>query len=126
MSVIRHTGAIFLLFLTMTFPISPGVAAEQNPIFAYNGNRFIVQTRTSGPTIYLQAFRAAGELVWEPFARVSYPSQAALEARRKQVRGGQAQGNLAERIYFTGKPAGFSDVDLYRSENTRMHGEIGR
>lgn len=101
---------------------------ERNQIFGYGGNKFIVRADVSGGTLYLRAYRAAGSQ-WEPFGRASLPA-AAEKARRSELRAWAGNNgtrlrfgtpSLVERIYFTGRPLGYSTVDLDNPMNTHLY-----
>jgi hypothetical protein len=95
-----------------------GVAAyERNGIYAVGGNQFIVRVQQRGATVYLRAYRLAGDQ-WERYATTSFPA-GEMAARRAATRSGH--GGLVERIYFNGRLIGHSDVDLDNPLNTDLN-----
>lgn len=95
-----------------------GVAAyERNGIYAVGGNQFIVRVQQRGATVYLRAYRLAGDQ-WERYATTSFPA-GEVAARRAAARSGH--GGLIERIYFNGRLIGHSDVDLDNPLNTDLN-----
>jgi hypothetical protein len=95
-----------------------GAAAyERNGIYAVGGNQFIVRVQQRGATVYLRAYRLAGDQ-WERYATTSFPA-AEMAARRAATQSGH--GGLVERIYFNGRLIGYSDVDLDNPLNTDLN-----
>jgi len=95
----------------------PASAYERNGIYAVGGNQFIVRVQQRGATVYLRAYRLAGDQ-WERYATASFPA-GQMAARRDAVRSGN--GGLVERIYFNGRLIGYSDVDLDNPLNTDLN-----
>ncbi|QPC42440.1 hypothetical protein HW532_06800 [Kaustia mangrovi] len=134
----RRAGAVACLLLVLAALAawaSPLEArsGERNPVFRYGGNEFIIRRTVSGGTLYLRAYRAAGDQ-WEPYARTSLPV-ASEKARRREVEAWARNRNaplrhgkpsLVERIYFTGKPLGYSTIDLDNPMNTDLNRFNGR
>jgi hypothetical protein len=81
---------------------------ERNGIYGVGGNQFIIRVQQSGATVYLRAYRLAGDQ-WERYATTSFPADE-MAARRAAARSGH--GGLVERIYFNGRLIGRSDIDL--------------
>jgi hypothetical protein len=95
-----------------------GVAAyERNGIYGVGGNQFIVRVQQRGATVYLRAYRLAGDQ-WERYATTSFPA-GEMAARRAAARSGHS--GLVERIYFNGRLIGYSDVDLDNPLNTDLN-----
>jgi hypothetical protein len=92
-------------------------AYERNGIYAVGGNQFIVRVQQRGATVYLRAYRLAGDQ-WERYATTSFPA-GEMAARRAATRSGH--GGLVERIYFNGRLIGYSDVDLDNPLNTDLN-----
>ncbi len=98
----------------------PAASAERNPIFEYNGNRYIIRAQQSGGALYLRAYRAAGSAVWEPFGTATLPAGSSQQ-HRKSLKAQSGRGSIVERIYFTGRPLGYSTVDLDNPLNTQLY-----
>jgi hypothetical protein len=97
--------------------LAPAAAYERNGIYAVGGNEFIVRVQQRGGTIYLRAYRLAGDQ-WERYATTSFPA-GQTASRQAATRAGH--GSLVERIYFTGRLIGHSDVDLDNPLNTDLN-----
>jgi hypothetical protein len=93
-------------------------AGERNPVFAYNGNEYIIRARPHGGTVRLQAYRAQGSAVWEPFGSASIP---AAQFGRRGRNPGWNGGSIVARIYFSGRLIGYSGVDLDNPYNTLLY-----
>ncbi len=101
--------------------VGPGDMAssdEQNPLFQFNGNRYIISAQEAEGVLTLRAYKAKGATVWEPFGSASLPL-GDVDQRRQAVRSDPSRGSIVERIYFTGKAIGVSAVDLDNSINTQ-------
>lgn len=94
---------------------------ERNGVYAVGGNRFIIRVHKQGGTVYLRAYRQAGDQ-WERFGTTSVPASQ-MDARRAAVRNGG--GGLIERIYFGGRLIGYSDLDLDNPLNTDLNRHLG-
>lgn len=118
LSLMRNATAAAVMLGIAGLAVVPASAAyERNGIYAVGGNEFIVRVRQDGGTVYLRAYRLAGDQ-WERYATTSFPA-AEMAARRAATRAGH--GGLVERIYFNGRLIGYSDVDLDNPLNTDLN-----
>jgi hypothetical protein len=97
--------------------VDAGSRAQNQGIYAYNGNTFIIRVTARGDVSYLRAYRLAGDQ-WEPFGYASMPTRYA-RARKPH------RGTLVERIYTQGQLVGHSDVDLNNPLNTLLNKNFG-
>jgi len=108
-------------FAAVTLLAHGGVlAGNSNPIFQYNGNRFIIQSEQTDKVLQLHAYRAAGSAVWEPFGTAVIPL-AEVKRRKAAIAGNPGSGSIVERIFFTGRRVGTSTVDLNDPLNTQLY-----
>ena len=115
--VTRKRGLIAAAMVCIVSFAPASAAYERNGIYAVGGNEFIVRVHERGGTVYLRAYRLAGDQ-WERYATTSFPADA-MAARRAAARAGH--GGLVERIYFNGRLIGHSDVDLDNPLNTDLN-----
>ena len=105
-------------FLLVTAPTADaGSRAENQGVYAFNGNTFIIRVIPRGDVSYLRAYRLAGDQ-WEPFGYATMPSG---HARTRKP----YKGSLVERIYTQGRLIGRSDVDLDNPLNTHLNKNFG-
>jgi len=111
---IVYAFALATAFMSVGAPSADaGSRAENQPIFAYKGNTYIIRKTHDGDTTHLRAYRLAGDQ-WEPYGATSVPSQYAKS--RKLYR-----GTRTERIYAGGRLLGYSSVDLDKPYNTLLN-----
>lgn len=118
----KQSRSLIAVFAVLFAVVAGGTAqagsrAQDQGVYAYGGNRFIIRLTEQGPTTHLYAYRLAGDQ-WEPFGGTSMPTS--LARSRTPHNGG-----IVERIYTGGTLVGYSDVDLDNPLNTHLNKNFG-
>ena len=109
---------IAIASLWISAPDAQAGKYERNGVYAVGGNHFIIRVQRRADHLYLRAYRLAGDQ-WERWGRTTIPLRD-LKRRENKARAGHSSGSV-DRIYFTGRLVGYSNVDLDNPYNTELN-----
>lgn len=111
-------SVIAMMSLWISSPDAQARKFERNGIYAVGGNHFIIRVQRRADHLYLRAYRLAGDQ-WERWGRTTIPIRD-LKRREAKAHAGRSSGSV-DRIYFTGRLVGHTDVDLDNPLNTELN-----
>lgn len=115
---VATAAAIAVLSLGAAPPDAQAGKYERNGIYAVGGNQFIIRVKKDARNLYLRAYRLAGDQ-WEKYGRSTIPLHDLKRRKAKALSRGNS--GSVDRIYFTGRLVGYSDVDLDNPLNTDLN-----